>query len=155
MLIAILASPLLIAATLASLRDASRAPRDLGAAAATLYWPFLRVIVVGRGLALAAARADRDGRCAWRSRHCATQLGAGISLGARNSGRHGAALVAVFLLAAVDYALVRLEAGRSRAALRAWLAGLRFALARPALTLGVWAGAGVCSLSRRRLRRPA
>jgi hypothetical protein len=54
-----------------------------------------------------------------------------------------AALVAVLLLAAVDYALVRVEAGRSPGALSAWFAGVRQTITRPALTLGIWAGAGV------------
>ena len=54
-LVAVLASPLLIAATLASVRDASRDRRALAAAAATLYLPFLLLIIIGRGIALAAA----------------------------------------------------------------------------------------------------
>ena len=51
-------------------------------------------------------------------------------------------LVGVMLLAALDYALVRLESGHSRGALGAWLAGVGFAFTHPVLTLGIWAGAG-------------
>jgi hypothetical protein len=51
-----------------------------------------------------------------------------------------AGIVAVLLLAAVDFALVRLEEQRSRQAFRAWVAGLRFAGSHAVLTLGLWIG---------------
>jgi hypothetical protein len=45
----------------------------------------------------------------------------------------------VLLLAAVDFALVRLGEQRSHGGLRAWAAGLRFAGSHLRLTLGLWA----------------
>ena len=141
-LIAILASPLLIAATLASLRDGLLRRSALGAAAATFYWPFLRVIVFGRALALAAGGLIAMVlRFALAPLRHATWEGGSFLAGAIQVA--GTLLVTMFLLAVVDYALVRLEADRSRAGLRAWLAGLQFALRRPAITHRVWAGAGV------------
>jgi hypothetical protein len=112
----------------------------VGATAVALYWPFLRVIVFGRaaalvagGLTAAVLRAALRGLSdsPWEPGFL---WAAAIQLA-------GAVLVGVLLLAVVDYALVRLEADRSRAAFRAWLAGLRFVLAKPVLTLGLWAGA--------------
>ena len=142
LLVAILASPFLIAATLASLRDGSAGRTDLGSAAAEMYWPFLRVILFGRALALVAGGVTAAVlRLALQPLHdSAWEPG---FLWARGIQAAGAAIVVVLLMGAVDYALVRLEADRSRAAVRAWLAGVRFALTRPALTLGLWAGAGV------------
>jgi hypothetical protein len=141
LLVAVFASPLLLAATLASVRDASRDRRELGAAAAALYWPFLLVIVIGRAVSGAAAGLTAAlaglaltplSRSAWEPGFLwAAVIQAGTAV-----------LVAVLLLAAVDYALVRLEAGRSPGALSAWLAGVREAVTRPGLTLGMWAGAG-------------
>ena len=107
-----------------------------------LYWPFLRVIVFGRALAVAAGGVTAAVlRLALEPLNDSTWE-AGF-FWARGIQAAGAILVVVFLMAAVDYALVRLEADRSRAALRAWLAGVRFAATRPALTFGVWGGAGV------------
>jgi hypothetical protein len=141
-LIAILASPFLISATLASLRDASLRRASLAAAATTLYWPFLRVIVFGRAFALAAGGLIAVVlRFALTPLSDATWEGGFFLAGAIQVT--AAVLVTVFLLAGVDYALVCLEAGRSRTGLRAWLAGLRFAVERPALAVGVWVGAGV------------
>jgi hypothetical protein len=142
LLVAVFVSPLLIAATLASVRDASRDRRAVAAAAAALYWPFLLVILIGRGVALAAAAL------------AATVAGLALAPLSRSAWETGflwaaviqavtAAFVAVLLLGAVDYALVRLEAGRSPGALSAWFAGVRQAVTRPALTLGIWACAGV------------
>jgi hypothetical protein len=141
-LVAILISPLLIAATLASLRDGSLRRAEPGSGAAALYWPFLRAIVFGRALALGAGGITATVlRLALKPlRDSSWEPG---FLWAAAIQVAGAGLVVVLLLAAVDYALVRLEAGQSRGALRAWWAGAGFALSRPMLTLGVWAGAGV------------
>ena len=140
LVVAVCASPVLIAVTLAAVRDGCRDRRELGAAAAALYVPFLQVIIIGRGVALAAAAvtAALAGRALAPLSQSPWEPGflwaALIQAGA-------AVLVAVLLLAGVDYALVRLEAGRSRGALRAWLEGVRLAFTRPGLTLGLWAGA--------------
>jgi hypothetical protein len=141
LIVAVFASPLVVAATLASVRDASRDCRELGGAVAALYRPFLLVIIVGRAVAVSAAvlTAALAG-LALAPLSGSTWEPGFLWAGAIQGGM--AVLVAVLLLAAVDYALVRLEAGRSPGALRAWLAGVRQAVARPGLTLGVWAGAG-------------
>jgi hypothetical protein len=141
LIVAVFASPLLIAATLASVRDASRNRREIGGAVAALYWRFLLVIIAGRVVAVAAAAlaATLTGlalaplsESAWEPGFLwAVAIQAGVAV-----------VVAVLLLAAVDYALVRLEAGRSPGPLSAWLAGVRQAITRPVTTLGVWAGAG-------------
>jgi hypothetical protein len=141
LVVAVFASPLLIAATLASARDPSRDRRELGAAVAALYWPFLLVVVIGRGMAVAAAglTAALAGLALAPLSASAWEPGF-LWAGAIQAGTAG--LVAVLLLAAVDYALVRLEAGRAPGALSAWLAGVREAVTRAGLTLGVWAAAG-------------
>jgi hypothetical protein len=141
LLLAVFASPLLLAATLASVRDASRDRRELGAAAVALYWPFLLVIIIVRAVAAAAAglTAALAGLALAPLSESAWEPG---FLWAAVIQAGTAVLVAVLLFAAVDYALVRLEAGRSPGALSAWLAGVREAITRPGLTLGVWAGAG-------------
>ena len=92
--------------------DVSAGLLALAAAAATLYLPFLLLIIVGRVIALAAAGL--------------TAVLAGLALAplSQSAWEPGylwaaaiqavtAVLAAVLLLAAVDYALVRLEAGRS------------------------------------------
>ena len=142
LLVAIFVSPLLIAATLASVRDASRDRRAIGAAATALYWRFLLVILIGRGSAVAAAAlaATVAGRALAPLSGSAWETG---FLWAAVLQAVTAAFVAVLLLAAVDYALVRLEAGRSPGVLSAWFAGVRQAVTRPGLTLGIWASAGV------------
>jgi hypothetical protein len=141
LLVAVLASPLLIAATLASVRDASRDSRVIGGAVAALYWRFLLVIIIGRVVAAAAAAlaATVAGMALAPLSESAWEPGF-LWAGAIQAGT--AVLVAVLLLAAVDYALVRLEAGRSPGPLSAWWAGVRQVIARPCLTLGLWAGAG-------------
>jgi hypothetical protein len=142
LIVAVLASPLVIAATLTSVRDASRDRRELGAAVAALYWRFLLVIIVGRAIALSAAGLTAALAGLVLAPLSGSAWEPGFLWAAAIQGVM-AVLVAVLLLAAVDYALVRLEAGRSPGALSAWLAGVREAVARAGLTLGVWAGAGV------------
>ena len=140
-IVAVIVSPLLLATTLASLRDRGLGRRELGAVAASLYWPFLGAIVFGRGVALTAAGLTAAAlRIALRSLSDSAWepgflLAAALEIGA-------AVLIGVLLLAAVDYGLVRLEAGASRGPFRAWLAGVRFAFTHPVLTLGIWGGAG-------------
>jgi hypothetical protein len=142
LLVAALVSPLLIAAALTSLRNPSLRRPDLGSAAIALYWPFLFVTVIGRtvaviasGLTLAALRAALGSLsdAPWEPGF----------LWALVIEACAAAVIAVLLLAAVDYTLVRLEADGLGGAFRAWVRGVRFAFTHPGLTLRLWAGAGV------------
>jgi hypothetical protein len=143
LLLAVVTAPFLLAAALASLRDATLRGRDAGSAATSLYWPFFRVLVFGRAVALAAALATAAAlrpALRWLSEG-PWEPGLLWALGVRAGA---AAVVAVLLFAAVDFALVRLEVDRSRRAFRAWLAGLRFAaVSRIGLTLALWTGAAV------------
>ena len=139
LLVATLTSPLVVAATLASLRNRMLSAGELGSVAVSLYWPCLRVIVFGRLAALAAAVAVAVSlrpivrplaESSW-------EAGRLWALGIRGAA---AALVAVLLVAAVDFALVRLEEQRSRKGFQAWVAGLRFVGSHAVLTLGLWIG---------------
>jgi hypothetical protein len=139
LLIATLASPLLAAATLASLRNPALRARELSDVAVSLYWPFLRVIVFGRLAALAGALMVAAALRAvlWPLSDSSWEGGRLVAIGVRAAA---AGIVAVLLLAAVDLALVRLCDQQSRKGLRAWVAGLRFAGSHLALTLGLWTG---------------
>ena len=139
LLITTLASPLLAAGTLASLRSPALGARELSDVAVSLYWPFLRVIVFGRLAALAGALivVAALGAVLWPLSESTWEGGWLVAIGVRAAA---AGIVAVILLAAVDFALVRLREQRSREGLRAWAAGLRFAGSHLALTLGLWTG---------------
>jgi hypothetical protein len=142
LLVATLASPLFAAATLASLRDAALRARDLGDRAVSCYWPFLRVILFGRLAAVAGAMtvAAALRPVLWPLSQSSWEGGWLLAIGIRVAA---AALVAVLMLAAVDFALVRLDEQQSRNGLRAWVAGLRFAGSHLPLTLGLWTGAAL------------
>jgi hypothetical protein len=139
LLITTLATPLLVAATLASLRSPALGARELSDVAVSLYWPFMRVIVLGRLAALAGALIVVAALRAvlWPLSESSWEGGWLVAIGVRAVA---ACIVAVVLLAAVDFALVRLCQLRSREGLRAWAAGLRFAGSHLALTLALWTG---------------
>jgi len=137
--IATLVSPLLAAAALASLRSPALGARELSDVAVSLYWPFLRVIVFGRLAALAGALIVLAALRAvlWPLSESFWEGGWLVAIGLRAAA---AGIVGVIMLAAVDFALVRLCEQRSREGLRAWAAGLRFAGSHLALTLALWTG---------------
>jgi hypothetical protein len=139
LLIAALASPLLAAATLAALRNPALRARELSDVAVSLYWPFLRVIVFGRLAALAGTLIVAAAlRAVLRPLSDSSWEGGWlVAIGVRAAA---AGIVAVLLLAAVDFALVRLCEQQSRKSIRAWVAGLRFVGSHLALTLGLWTG---------------
>jgi hypothetical protein len=114
-------------------------------AAADLYWPFLRVLIVGRGLALAgAAIAGMAGASAigpLRASFGEAGLWSGLALLAG-----GTLLVGAWLLGACDYALADLARERGRSAIRAWTRGARCAAAHPLATVALWSGSGVLLL---------
>ena len=139
LLLATLASPLLAVATLASLRNRALRARELSDAAVSLYWPFLRVIVFGRLAALAGVLIISAALRAvlWPLANSTWEGGWLVAIGIRACA---AVIVAVLLLATVDFALVWLCEQRSRKGLRSWVAGLRFAGSHLAMALGLWTG---------------
>jgi hypothetical protein len=146
MILALVTSPLLMAGALVSLRGQGAPASAVAAAAAPLYWPFLRVLVFGRAIAVIAALLVAGllravlaplSESGW-------EPGWLWALAVRSS----AALIAgTLLFASVDYALVQLETDGSRAAFRAWSRGFRFAISRPLLSLGLWAAYGAATLT--------
>ena len=138
-------APLLIALVLRGLGPEAAAGRDLGAAAVRLYWPFLRVLILGRALAFAGA-AIVGAAAASAIGPLRTSFGeAGLWLGlALLAG--GTLIVGAWLLGACDYALADLAREHGRSAIRAWMRGARCATAHPLATLALWSGSGVLLL---------
>lgn len=142
-LIAIVTAPLLLAAIITSIEREGRVMfPELASAAGLFYWPFLRLLVFGRGVGLLAAGLVGGAfsgamRPVRRSLWEAGRLGAGFVV-------MGGALVALALFwAAVDYAMIHAVRTGSRRMFAAWRMGLRATFTRPITTLGLWLLAGV------------
>jgi hypothetical protein len=143
LLISVVTAPVLVAVTIASLESASPAPRDsLAASAGRWYWPFLRLLVLGRFVAI---------------------LGTGIVAAVVSAALHpirasawevgrlltGPVIVAAALpvltlfWATADYAAIHAMRAESFRMFAAWRVGVRAAFGHPVTTLGIYAVAGV------------
>jgi hypothetical protein len=143
LLIGALTAPLVLGTTIESFAaDAPVRISDAFAQAIRRFWPLLRLILVGRVIAVAGAVLtvlvlipltrvlERE---TWE---LGWLYGGVVRLAC-------GALVGVLLWSAVDMAAMYALRANTRRTRRAWINGLGFVARRPLFTLGVWLGAGL------------
>jgi hypothetical protein len=137
LLLTVVTAPIVVAITVAALRE----PGDEAATpirnAGQSYWRLLRLTIFGRGIAIVAAVLAMLG-LAWALGPVreTTDWSFLVALGLQTVI---AASIAAWLWTAVDVAAIAIVHDRARGAFHGWMTGLRTVLRTPVFTLTLWA----------------
>jgi len=131
-------APIVVAITVAALREPSEETAISIRGAGRSYWRLLLLTIFGRGIAIVAAGLAMLG-LAW-ALEPAREIGDWSFLVALGLPSVIAASIAAWLWTAVDVGAIAIVHDRARGAFHGWLTGLRTVLRTPVFTLVLWAG---------------